>query len=362
MAMLPGSKLILISVLFACERNHSYVLGFDRMMRTVLSFSILLCAALCAHTAIAETHPGERALVREVAADTGKNATALTMLLDRAQYKQSIIDAISRPAEGKPWSEYRPIFVNPARIDAGIDFYVEHRALLQRIGARYGVPPQYLVAIVGVETSYGGNTGHYRVLDALATLTFHYPPRAAFFRGELKTLLELPDDKLAGPLDTLVGSYAGAQGWGQFMPSSIRDYAVDADSDGRVDLNGSLPDILSSVAHYFAAHGWQSGEPVAVRALPGTNPDPVPDYAGTPPVTPVEQFTAAGYAPSARVNPGQPASLLTLDGDNGDENWLVFDNFYVITRYNKSPRYAMAVYQLANEIARGAMPPAEAAR
>jgi len=330
------------------------------MMRTILSFSLLLCVV--AHTALAETHPGEAVLVREVAADTGEDPTALTTLLDHAQYKQSIIDAISRPAESKPWSEYRPIFVNPARIGAGIAFYRAHRGLLQRIGARYGVPPEYLVAIVGVETSYGGNTGHYRVLDALATLTFHYPPRADYFRGELKTLLELPDDKLAGPLDTLTGSYAGAQGWGQFMPSSIRDFAVDADGDGRVDLNGSLPDILSSVANYFAAHGWHSGGPVTVRALPGADPDPVPDYAGTPPATPVEQFTAAGYAPGARVNPGQSASLLMLDGADGDENWLVFNNFYVITRYNKSPRYAMAVYQLAQAIAQGAAQPADAAR
>ncbi|MEO7148838.1 MAG: lytic murein transglycosylase B [Rhodanobacteraceae bacterium] len=332
------------------------------MTRTLLLLPLLLCAALAVRPALAETHPGEAALVREVAADTGKNAAALTGLLDRAQYRQSIVDAISRPAEGKPWSEYRPIFLNPARIDAGIDFYVEHRALLQRISTRYGVPPQYLVAIVGVETSYGGNTGHYRVLDALATLAFHYPPRAAFFRGELKTLLELPADKLAGPVESLTGSYAGAQGWGQFMPSSIRDYAVDADGDGRVDLNDSLPDILSSVANYFAAHGWQSGEPVAVRALAGADPDPVPDYAGTPPATSVEQFTAAGYAPGEHVNPGQPANLLTLDGDNGDENWLVFNNFYVITRYNKSPRYAMAVQQLAQAIAQGAQAPTENAR
>lgn len=339
------------------------MLTFARMKRIALSIALLLSSCVAyAQPPISETHPGEAALVREVAADTGKNAAALTALLDRAQYKQSIIDAISRPAEGKPWSEYRPIFVNHARIDAGIDFYLEHRALLQQIGARYGVPPQYLVAIIGVETSYGGNTGHYRVLDALATLAFHYPPRADYFRGELKTLMELPGDKLAGPLDTLSGSYAGAQGWGQFMPSSIRDYAVDADGDGRVDLNDSLPDILSSAANYFAAHGWQSGAPVAVRVVAGADPGPVPDYVGTPPVTPVEQFTAAGYAPTARVNPGQPASLLTLDGNDGDENWLVFNNFYVITRYNKSPRYAMAVYQLAQEISRGAMQPVAAAR
>ena len=292
--------------------------------------------------------------MRAVAAETGKDPAQLTALLDGAQYKQGIIDAMTRPAESKPWSEYRPIFLNPARIDSGVDFYQANRGLLERVGAEYGVPPQLLVAILGVETNYGRITGSYRVLDALVTLAFHYPPRADFFRGELKTLLELPPDKLAGPIDTLQGSYAGAQGWGQFMPSSIRDYAVDEDHDGRIDLNGSLPDILASVANYFAQHGWLGGAPVALRAVHDGAPDPVPAWAGEPPTTPVEQFVAAGYTPQAVVQPGAPASLLTLEGDGGDpECWLTFNNFYVITRYNKSPRYAMAVMQLAEAIAEG---------
>src|SRR6185437_8928096 len=219
------------------------VLGFARMIRPLLIPIFCACIALCG-SARAEMHPGEDALVREVVADTGQDGSRLTALLDGAQYRQSIIDAMTRPAEAKPWSEYRPIFVNPARIDNGIDFYRENRVLLDRVSEQYGVPPQYLVAILGVETNYGQITGHYRVLDALVTLAFHYPPRADYFRGELKTLLELPVGKLAGPVATLQGSYAGAQGWGQFMPSSIRDFAVDEDGDGHIDLNGSLPDIL----------------------------------------------------------------------------------------------------------------------
>ena len=338
------------------------------MIRSVFSILLLLlapCAAALAQqpvsTVRSEVHPGEAALIAEVAADTGKDAAALTALLDGAQYKQSIIDTMMRPAESKPWSEYRPIFLTPARIDGGIAFYNEHRALLDKISAQYGVPAPIIVAIIGVETSYGKITGHYRVLDALSTLAFHYPPRAAYFRGELKTLLELPQNMLAGPLDTLQGSYAGAQGWGQFMPSSIRDFAVDGDGDGRIDLNNSLPDIVASVAHYFAAHGWEPDAPVALRALQGAAPDPVPEYAGAAPSTPIEQFVAAGYAPGAIVSPGAPASLLTLQGDAGDEYWLTFQNFYVITRYNKSPRYAMAVVQLAQEIAQGAVQPTETA-
>jgi membrane-bound lytic murein transglycosylase B len=333
------------------------------MIRRVFSIVLLLLAP-CAVTfaqqtasaqqSVSEVHPGEAALVAEVAAATGKDPVALTKLLDGAQYQQGVIDTMTRPAESKPWSEYRPIFLTPARIDGGVAFYNEHRALLDRISAQYGVPAPIIVAILGVETNYGKISGHYRVLDALVTLAFHYPPRAAYFRSELKTLLELPSDKLAGPLDTLQGSYAGAQGWGQFMPSSIRDYAVDADGDGRIDLTDSLPDIVASVAHYFAEHGWESGAPVALRALQGAAPDPVPEYAGAPPAAPVEQFTAAGYAPSETVDPGLPASLLTLQGDQGDEYWLTFQNFYVITRYNKSPRYAMAVTQLAQQIEQGA--------
>jgi len=323
------------------------------MIRPLLIPIFCACIALCG-SARAEMHPGEDALVREVVADTGQDGSRLTALLDGAQYRQSIIDAMTRPAEAKPWSEYRPIFVNPARIDNGIDFYRENRVLLDRVSEQYGVPPQYLVAILGVETNYGQITGHYRVLDALVTLAFHYPPRADYFRGELKTLLELPVGKLAGPVATLQGSYAGAQGWGQFMPSSIRDYAVDEDGDGRIDLNGSLPDILASVANYFVRHGWRTGSPVALLATRDFDPDAVDEYAGTPPTMPVEQFVAAGYSPQIRVEPGVPASLLALEnGDGNPESWLTFDNFYVITRYNKSPRYAMAVTQLADAIAQG---------
>jgi membrane-bound lytic murein transglycosylase B len=293
-------------------------------------------------------------LVREVAAATGKDPVTLSALLDSAVVKQSILDAISRPAESKPWSAYRPIFMNAERIHEGIVFYRQHHALLEQIGAQYGVPPQYIVAIIGVETNYGANTGSYRVLDALATLAFHYPPRAKFFRGELKALLELPADKLPGPIEEIYGSYAGAEGLGQFMPSSIRDFGVDADGDGHINLFASLPDAFASIANYFRAHGWQSDEPVTVQAAPSATAAPAPEYRNAVPSTPLEQFTADGYAPTAEEDPSRPANLLTLDGADGPEYWLTFRNFYVITRYNRSPMYAMAVTQLAEAIARGA--------
>jgi membrane-bound lytic murein transglycosylase B len=300
-----------------------------------------------------QANPDQAALVGEVARDTGKDPATLTALLDGAVVKQSIIDAMNRPAEKKPWSQYRPIFVNPERISEGVAFYGQHHALLDQVGQQYGVPPQFIVAIIGVETNYGGNTGSYRVLDALATLAFHYPPRAKYFRGELKALLELPANKLPGAIPDIYGSYAGAEGLAQFMPSSIRDFAVDADGDGHINLMASLPDAFASIANYFRAHGWQSGQPVAVQAEASADAAAPPAYENALPATPLEQFTAKGYAPTARENPALPANLLTLDGANGPEYWLTFRNFYVITRYNKSPMYALAVMQLADAIARG---------
>jgi len=322
----------------------------------------LLCAFLCclpaALPARAGTHPGEAALVRQVAAATGKDPARLTALLDGAQKQQAILDAISRPAEKQlEWKDYRPIFLTPQRIQGGIDFYRQHRALVDATARKYGVAPQYLVAILGVETRYGKITGHYRVLDALVTLAFYYPPRAKFFRAQLKTLLEMPDNMLAGPLDTLTGSYAGAQGWGQFMPSSIRKYGVDADHDGHIDLHDSLPDILASVANYFHQHGWQPDGAVAARAQPEMGASNLP-YRPRPPRRTIEQYESLGYAPLAKLAPDTAANLLTLQGAHGPQHWFTFDNFFVITRYNRSPMYAMAVRDLAHAIAAGVHDPA----
>ncbi|MGB3460422.1 MAG: lytic murein transglycosylase B [Rhodanobacter lindaniclasticus] len=303
------------------------------------------------NTALA-AHPGQAELVREVARDTGQSPAALNALLDGATMQQSILDAISRPAEAKPWKDYRPIFLTDARIDGGVAFYQQHRALLDRIATEYGVAPQYIVAIIGVETNYGRIVGRYKVLDALVTLAFYYPPRAPFFREQLKALLELPASQLAGPLDSLLGSYAGAQGWGQFMPSSIRDYAVDEDHDGRIDLHDSAADILASVANYLHGHGWERDAPVVARAQPDARAH-ANDLNELTPKHPLEQYEAWGYAPLQRLDPGRLASLQQLEGPTAPEYWFTFQNFYVITRYNRSPLYAMAVEQLAQAIAAG---------
>jgi membrane-bound lytic murein transglycosylase B len=285
----------------------------------------------------------------------GVDPATIRAELAQAQFKQNIIDAISRPAEKvRSWAQYRPIFLNDARIQGGRAFYAENRAALDKVAAQSGVPAEYIVAIIGVETSYGRITGNYRVLDALYTLAFGYPKRAPFFGGELAQLFALGKDE-GIDVSTLTGSYAGAMGWGQFMPSSYRNWGKDGDGDGRRDLIGDKDDIFASIANYFVVHGWQRGGPVVARATRTVDAgDFAPDALD--PVYPLAALAQRGYAPRAgepTVGPGQGATLVAFDGDAGKEYWLGYRNFYVITRYNHSPMYAMAVHQLAQAIRAG---------
>lgn len=271
--------------------------------------------------------------------------------LSQARYQQSIINAITKPAEGKPWKDYRPIFLTETRIRQGRDFYLEHRSQLEKVSAQTGVPAEIIVSIIGVETSYGRVTGSYRVLDALYTLGFFYPRREEFFRSELINLFALAKEENLD-LATLKGSYAGAMGWGQFMPSSYRDYARDGDGDGRRDLLGSVNDAFASIANYFIGYGWQIGQPTFIPATADSGAAPfVPeDFVARYSLV---DLAARGYRPRDPGAPDLPVTLLTLEGVNGPEYWIGYQNFYVITRYNRSPRYAMAVYQLSQEIAAG---------
>lgn len=285
-------------------------------------------------------------------ADTSKKfgipENEIRATLAQAQYRQSIIDAITRPAEAKPWKNYRPIFLTDARIANGRKFMAEHRIELQRVQDRTGVPAEIIVAIIGVETSYGGNMGNYKVLDALYTLGFYYPKREAFFSSELAHLFQLSKVEKFD-IQQLKGSYAGAMGWGQFMPSSYLNYAKDGDNDGRRNLFTDLDDVFSSVANYFVGYGWRKGEPVFVRASMDANAQPfVPDTMEAKYT--LDELAQKGYRP-VTTTPNLPATLLTLDGSEGTEHWIGFQNFYVITRYNRSPLYAMSVYQLAQAIA-----------
>jgi len=296
-----------------------------------------------------EPHPGAGAFIEKVVAERGLEAEFVRQALAEARYQQSIIDAITRPAEAKPWHQYRALFLTEARIAGGAEFWRANRALVDQIASAYGIAPEILIAIVGIETNYGLNTGSFRVLDALATLGFYFPRRADFFARELAEFLQLSQEEQL-PLTEVRGSYAGAMGIGQFMPSSYRAYAIDFDRSGRRDLWQSLPDALASVAHYLAAHGWQTGAPVglAVARMPADS-DHEAALALNHQLGDLQQsgvvFEADGLATDT------PALLVKLEQVDGLEYWVGLNNFYVITRYNRSPLYAMAVWQLGQAIA-----------
>ena len=322
-----------------------------------------LCASLlvliAAPTALAYDPPNaatvavaEKKFADDLARDGGPDAGEILATLAKAHYQQSIVDAISRPAESKTWREYRPIFLTDRRINDGVAFYRANQTLLKRVEQETGVPATLVTAIIGVETAYGRTPGRYRVLDALTTLAFYYPPRADFFRSELRQLFLLHSGNFPTPIENLVGSYAGAMGWGQFMPSSIARYGKDEDGDGVIDLWNSLPDIVGSIANYFVGFGWHKGEPVAFRAKVSASAHALtPD--GLKPAYTLQQLSEWGYSIAEKADPALPVGLIRLEGEDGPEVWITFNNFWVISRYNRSPLYSLAAYQLSEEIANG---------
>ena len=273
--------------------------------------------------------------------------------LGSAEVKQSILDAIARPAERtKTWAEYRDHFVTRERINAGAKFWAEHQDTLATVAMDTGVPIEILVGIIGVETYFGRITGSFRVLDALSTLAFHYPPRSRFFRRELEEYLLLVREEGMTAADA-TGSYAGAMGRPQFMPSSFRAYAVDSTGDGKRDIWNNWTDVAGSIANYFLEHGWKPGEEVTARAsLGGGWEGPRPEPANTlKPSETVASLSRKGVMFVTSLPADSKSELLTLEGDDGTEHWVGFHNFFVITRYNRSVMYALAVHQLGQEIA-----------
>jgi len=278
------------------------------------------------------------------------SAPQLRELLQSATTQPAILQAMDRPAEkAKLWYEYRPIFLNEKRIAEGVAFWTAHRAQLQQASLQTGVPAEYLVAIIGVETSFGRLTGHFRVIDALSTLAFDYPPRAKFFQSELEQFLLLTREEDIDPL-AATGSYAGAMGAPQFMPSNYRRYAVDADHDGRIDLWTDWPDVFASIGNYFREHGWNPGDPVLSEA------ELAPDSAMTLDGRSLNLNETIGTlrARGIRFDTALPinARALLIAADEPDGvHWRVgYENFYAITRYNHSALYAMAVYELATTL------------
>ena len=342
--------------------------GFDhlsapRWLRVILLVVLPVLFGLPACAANDNNRAEVREFVAKLVRDDGFTSSEVKATLREAKYQQVIIDAISRPAERTlAWKAYRRIFVTPGRIAQGVAFWKSNEDALARVQSTYGVSPEIVVAIIGVETSYGRNTGSFQVLDALTTLAFDYPPRAPFFRDELEQYLLLTRDARIDPR-TLKGSYAGAMGFPQFMPSSYRKFAVDFDGDGAKDLWRNPTDAIGSVANYFRGYDWLPGKPVAIQVIPagaaldslaGTDPEPKRRFSEV-----VGSVAPAGADGVSGVSGGEAGSavpgdelvaILKFDADNGAEYWLGLHNFYVITRYNHSPMYAMAVFQLANAL------------
>lgn len=317
---------------------------------------VLLLSCLLVLPAAAQAdysgHPQAQAFIARMSEQHGFDPQELTDLLQAAEKKQVILDAIARPAEKtKSWAEYRKIFIKPERIQTGVKFWLENSAALRRAETTFGVPAEYIVAIIGVETLYGRITGNYRVIDALSTLAFDYPPRSPFFTKELENYLILMREHNQDPL-VHKGSYAGAMGLGQFMPSSYRAYAVDFSGDQWPDIWNNKADAIGSVANYFYRHGWQAAQYVCMRARPEKNI--VLDESKTiaEPAVAIANWRERGLEPVVALDDELLANAIALEGSLGTEYWVTMNNFYVITRYNRSAMYAMAVHQLAQAIYR----------
>lgn len=289
--------------------------------------------------------------IDEMVEKHGFERDALVELFTGVERRQDIIDAITRPAEALPWHRYRNIFLTEARASGGVTFWNEHADTIARAAREFGVAPEVIVAIIGVESNYGSIQGRYPVVDALATLGFDYEPRARFFRSELEHFLLLARDEGIDPIDAK-GSYAGAMGSPQFIASSYRAYAVDFDESGSRDLWQSWPDIIGSIANYFHKHRWAPNETVAVRATLDNADAAALATRSLDMKSTVGELRAAGVAFDESLAADLPANLLMLEvSPEGDaEYWVTLHNFFVITRYNRSPLYSIAVHRLAQEI------------
>lgn len=325
---------------------------------TLTCFSLLLQSEVQAKTSFDYSQRQEvKQFIDEMVGDHGFDRAYLKNKFAKAFRLENVLESISKPAEKRlTWKQYRPIFVTDKRSKKGVEFIKKHRAILERAEKKYGVPVEIIAAIIGVETYYGKHTGKYTIFDSLTTLGFDYPPRGKFFKSELKQFLLLSKEENIN-VDDMTGSYAGAMGMPQFISSSYRRYAVDFDGDGKRDLWNSLPDVIGSVANYFSSHGWKQGESIA---FPATVADKsvVKEENKLKPYATISQFKKQGVefrkkSNGRNVANSNSATLLKLEGKKGLEYWLGLDNFYVITRYNHSTLYAMAVLQLSEKLKAG---------
>ncbi|MFQ3235732.1 MAG: membrane-bound lytic murein transglycosylase B [Paraglaciecola sp.] len=334
----------------------------------LLIFTLSFFALLSMHTvygADKQAHNAEQDFTTKLVQEHGFSADEVRQQLSGASKNDDILKAISRPWEAKPWYQYRPIFLTEKRLFKGLEFWQTHQSVLQRAEQQFGIPAEIIVAIIGVESFYGTYTGSYSALDALYTLGFYYPRRGTFFRKELAELFVLAREEKFS-LGELTSSYAGALGWGQFIPSSYRYYAIDFDGDGRRDLLHNPVDAIGSVANYFSRHGWQKNQSVAfpvnvkdsqyhtflTKGLKYKNTFGQLETTGIQ----LDQQAAKEFLlPHSeekwqQVANTADAKLFEFEQPTETEYWLGLKNFYVITRYNHSPLYAMAVYQFSLQL------------
>ena len=292
-------------------------------------------------------HPEAQHFIDEMVSNDNFDRAYLEQVFSQAQLQPKIIEAMSHPAEGLPWHRYKQIFLTDKRIQQGVDFWNTHQATLARAEEEYGVPAKTIVAIIGVETFYGKHQGTYRVIDALSTLAFDFPKRATFFRKELREYLLMARENQLDPL-SFTGSYAGAFGQGQFMPSSYRHYAVDFSGKHEKDLQHNTDDAIGSVANYLRKNGWQPQHPVTSHVNKG-NPDQF-KQASQHPTKPKTPLADLRLSIDDDVSTAEAATLMEFAEQDQNDYWVGYQNFYAITRYNPSLLYAMAVHQLGESI------------
>ncbi|MBA4697381.1 MAG: lytic murein transglycosylase B [Legionella sp.] len=292
-----------------------------------------------------------KAFINEMVTEHAFHRPTIVKALNEAKWQSSIVEAMDKPYEKKAWNIYKEMFLTAERLQEGLAFWSANQAILKKAEEKYGVPASLIVAVLGVETRYGKNQGHYRVLDALVTLAFNYPKRSAYFTKELKEYFLLCREHQISPTE-YVGSYAGAMGQPQFMPSSYRYYAADFLGKTKKDLMQDTEAVIASVANYFQQHGWQNQGLVAQPAkVAGERYKKTIDTTLKRASYDVSQLKAAGIVPEeATMTESITAGLIALMTQKGEEFWLAYPNFYVITRYNSSPQYALAVYLLSQQL------------
>lgn len=336
-------------------RGFACVTGMHRVMLQMLLFALMLAAL---HPAYAQNvrqrqlAPEVETFVARVSSEHGFDALQLREMFIDLKPNETIIKAFNAPATSRPWHYFRGLYVTDLRINGGVTFWNDNAQWLEKARATYGVPEEIITAIIGVETIYGQYTGQFRVVEALYTLGFEVPRRSQFFQREFEQFLLLARENSLDPLE-VKGSFAGAMGISQFISSSYRQYAIDFDGDGRVDLWNSTADAIGSVANYLSRFGWKDGQQVV---LPVTSVSPeqatLLEAYGVKPVLSMAELRAHGVTTDGDLGNGVNGGFFSLENESGQEYWVSLNNFYVITRYNRSKNYAMAVYQLAQEIAK----------